>query len=109
MLTRDQFEVTCHSFTGCHPKWSWIRSDRPGYGFLTRTSHHEWKSPFDPHSYIDLEEVEIEEEDIATAQASELPSLTVHEYIVYSASFNVPAFYFTMQDSSACANLLALQ
>jgi len=42
-----------------------------------------------------------EEEDNATADAQ--PSrqpLSVQEYIVYSASFNVPAFYFTMHNTS---------
>ena len=105
MLSRDRFELGCHTFARRHSQWSWIPGDRPGYGFLTRTRHLQWKSPFNPYSHvdsIDLEEVEVEEEDIATAQASELPPLTIHEYIVYSASFNVPAFYFTMQDSSAC-------
>jgi len=109
MLSRDQFQLGCHTFTSLHPQWSWIPGDRPGYGFLTRTRYLQWKSPLDPHSYVnstDLEEVEEweEEEDIATAQASELPSLSVHEYIVFSASFSVPAFYFTMQDSSVCSD-----
>jgi ubiquitin-like-conjugating enzyme ATG10 len=104
MLSRDQFELGCHTFASRHPQWSWVPGDRPGYGFLTRTRHLRWKLPFDPYSHVDsvdLEEVEVEEEDIATVQASELPSLTGHDYIVYSASFNVPAFYFTMQNSSA--------
>jgi ubiquitin-like-conjugating enzyme ATG10 len=48
--------------------------------------------------------VEVEEEDVATVQASVPPPLTVHEYIIYSASFNVPAFYFTVHDSSECAS-----
>ena len=39
-------------------------------------------------------------DDLATAQPS--PStLVVIEYIVYAASFNVPAFYFTIHDSSS--------
>jgi len=104
MLSRDQFQLGCHTFASRHPQWSWIPGDRPGCGFLTRTRYLWWKSPFDPYSHVnstDLEGVEEEEEeDIATAQASELPSLTVHEYIVFSASFSVPAFYFTMQYSS---------
>src|SRR5258705_368952 len=106
MLSRDEFQLGCYTFASLHPQWSWVPGDRPGYGFLTRTRYLQWKSPFDPYSYVnstDLDEVE-EEEDIATAQASELPSLTVHEYIVFSASFSVPAFYFTMQDSSVCSS-----
>ena len=105
VLSRDEFELGCHIFASRHLQWSWIAGDRPGYGFLTRTRYLRWKSPFDPYSHVDsinLEEVEVEEEDIATVQTSELPSLTAQEYIVYSASFNVPAFYFTMQNSSAC-------
>jgi hypothetical protein len=109
MFSRDQFEVACNSFASRHPQWSWNPGNRPGYGFLTRTRQHRWKTPFDPYSHVDLEEVGVEEEDLATAQASEISSLTVHENIVYSASFNVPAFYFTMQDSGACTCLITIQ
>ena len=39
-------------------------------------------------------------DDSATAQPS--PSIvSVNEYIVYAASFSVPAFYFTIHDSSS--------
>lgn len=112
MLSRDQFELACHIFAARHSHWSWVSGGRPGYGYLTRTRYHRWKTPFDSFSYVDsinLEEVEVEEDDQATAQLSEPPSLIVHEYIVYSASFNVPSFYFTMQDSSACTGLIRIE
>ena len=112
MLSRDQFELACHIFASRHSHWSWISGGRPGYGFLTRTRYHRWKIPFDSFSHFDsinLEEVEVEEDDMATVQLSESPSLTVHECIVYSASFNVPAFYFTMQNSSTCPGLIIIE
>jgi hypothetical protein len=45
--------------------------------------------------------LEEEHEDNATVDAqSSRPPLSVQEYITYSASFNVPAFYFTMHNTS---------
>ena len=102
MFTRDQFEDACEAFARRHPQWSWVSGHRPGYGFLTRTTIHTCKAPLDLEAdAFDLEEeVEVFEEDSAIADPSPLSTLNVKEYIAYSASFNVPAFYFTMHDRS---------
>ncbi|KAF8974236.1 hypothetical protein BDZ97DRAFT_1639404, partial [Flammula alnicola] len=42
----------------------------------------------------------------AAAERPERSALTVHEYIVYSASFNVPAFYFTVHDTNGAPSSL---
>ena len=39
-------------------------------------------------------------DDLATAQPTPA-AVAVNEYIVYAASFSVPAFYFTIHDSSS--------
>ena len=102
MFTRDQFEDACEAFARRHAQWSWVSGHRPGYGFLTRTTIHTCKAPLDLEAdAFDLEEeVEEFEEDSAIADPSSLSTLNVKEYIAYSASFNVPAFYFTMHDRS---------
>ena len=62
-----------------------------------------------PRNVIDLEENDLEETDIpeilgSTPEAfssTEIgPGYTAIEYIVYATSYQVPAFYFTMSDSS---------
>jgi ubiquitin-like-conjugating enzyme ATG10 len=101
MFTRDQFELACQTFAIRHPRWSWVPGHRAGYGFLSRTCYHTHKIPVDLDvSISDLDEMGIEEDDSATAQDFLSPSFCVNEYIIYSASFNVPAFYFTIHDSS---------
>lgn len=45
-----------------------------------------------------------EEEDLATAAVSS-SILTCVQHIVYSVTFQVPVFYFTIHDSRACRNL----
>lgn len=100
MLSRPQFVVAASAFARCHPQWQYIDGHRPGYNYLTRTTTHFFKSPASP-GYDDLEAEDVEAEDAATATAQLPPTmLTVQEHIVYSASFNVPAFYFTAHDTS---------
>ena len=45
---------------------------------------------------------DLEPNDPSTAPSNQ-GLLTVQQYAVYSASFNVPAFYFTINDSSMLA------
>lgn len=101
MFTRDEFELACQSFAVHHPLWSWTPGHRAGYGFLSRTCYHTHKIPVDLDTTLhDLDELDIEEEDPALAQPASKSSLSVDEYIIYHASFNVPAFYFAIHDSS---------
>ena len=98
MFSRSQFEKACKAFSQCHPCWSWCDNPREGYGYLTRTTHiRNVASDLESDTFI-VDNLDID--DLATAQPS--PStVAVKEYIVYAASFNVPAFYFTLHDSSS--------
>ena len=99
MLSRLQFEVAGKAFSQCHPCWSWCDNPRIGYGYLTRTATHTRTAVPDLEGdTFTVDNLDID--DLATAQPS--PStVAVEEYIVYAASFNVPAFYFTIHDSSS--------
>ncbi|KAF8913829.1 hypothetical protein CPB84DRAFT_1840622 [Gymnopilus junonius] len=102
MFTRSQFEATCKAFSRRHSEWTWVDGHTPGYGYLTRTTSHFYKA-FNSHSRYLIHpastELENEEEDEATAQPAQ-PILTAREFVVYSASFSVPAFYFTIHDTN---------
>ncbi|KDQ64847.1 hypothetical protein JAAARDRAFT_28493 [Jaapia argillacea MUCL 33604] len=81
--------------------WSWQEHRSfPGLGFLTRqTSLHRKSeaSPADPDD--DLEDLTVEiNEDPAIMNASTNKSLACTQYVVYSPTFQVPAFYFTVHD-----------
>lgn len=56
-------------------------------------------NPTEDQLFFDEPEEELEDSATADAQ-SPRPPLSVQEYIVYSASFNVPAFYFTMHNTN---------
>jgi len=101
MLYRSQFELACKAFSQRHPCWSWCDNPRVGYGYLTRTTTHARTAITDLEGdlfIVDNHGLDID--DLATAQPSSL-TVAVNEYIVYAASFNVPAFYFTIHDSSS--------
>jgi len=112
MLSRGQFEVACKEFIAADRPdspaaeaskgWSWNEHPSvPSLGFLARTVLHFRKLqsnctdllPTD----VDTAESLTEEDDAATAVAPE--TLVSSQYVVYSASFQVPAFYFTVHDS----------
>ncbi|PPQ77264.1 hypothetical protein CVT25_010846 [Psilocybe cyanescens] len=102
MLSRSDFVLACRAFARRHPHWSWADGHRTGYGYLTRTSTHVFKIPQYPSTMLELEgedEVGLETDDPASAHPAPAP-LTVQEFIVYSASFSVPAFYFTIHDTN---------
>ena len=56
----------------------------------------------------DLGGDEPEDDDLATAQVTAC-TLNFVQFVVYSATFQVPAFYFTLHDSRACSALLLRQ
>ncbi|KAF8165420.1 hypothetical protein B0H34DRAFT_238202 [Crassisporium funariophilum] len=101
MLSRSQFALAIGFFAQRHPHWSCDDGPRTGYGFLTRTTNHVKKEAavIDDDETLLVGEGVDEVEDLASALPAR-PALTVHEYIVYSAAFNVPAFYFTVHDSN---------
>lgn len=98
MLTRPQFEQAAKVFAHRHPQWQWNSSTLPGYGYLDRTTSHFSKVHVDI-AESDLIEEDLEEERDVAAAIPPQSCFTVQEYIVYSASFMVPAFYFTIHNS----------
>ncbi|CAA7259688.1 unnamed protein product [Cyclocybe aegerita] len=95
MLSRKQFESAAQAFARRHPHWAWVPGHRPGYGYLSRTTSHFRKaSPEVEDLASDVLDVE---NDPATAHSAR-PALNVQEHILYSASFNVPAFYFNIHE-----------
>ena len=101
MFTRSKFDDACQAFQERHPQWAWVDGQRPGYGFLTRKTMHSRKPPPDLTEAVEIADIDDEPDDPSTAQPVSYSAVDVTEYIVYSASFSVPAFYFTIHGSSA--------
>jgi ubiquitin-like-conjugating enzyme ATG10 len=99
MLSRSEFELACEAFARRHSSWSWVPAQRPGYGYLTRLTAHFMTPSILEEDQLFFDQPEEDDSATADAQPSRQP-LSVQEYIVYSASFNVPAFYFTMYNTS---------
>lgn len=71
-----------------------------GFGFLSRKSTMRFDSiQGNPQDDIGLE-TDIVEEDVQTAEVTLSNMVEVSEYVVYSATYRVPAFYFTEHDTS---------
>lgn len=47
-----------------------------------------------------VHDTDFTEEDTQSVEATQLSVIEVSEYVVYSATFQVPAFYFSMHDTS---------
>lgn len=76
----------------------------PGLGYMSRTTIHSRRQPFCDTDLDDPEEARTEEDATVCYVSAQHESLTSRQYVVYSASFQVPAFYFTIHDSSTlCA------
>ncbi|KAJ2992003.1 hypothetical protein NUW54_g8041 [Trametes sanguinea] len=114
-LTRSQFEEACrryvdaHSGEQCHEVktypsgWSWHEhSYVPGLGYLARTVRLPRTTPSEAEmvNSIGLDEIAEQEDNTTASAAHEI--LTCRQYVVYSPTYAVPAFYFTLHDSSAC-------
>lgn len=110
MLSRTHFEDSSKAFARRHPQWSWTEGHHPGYGYLTRSTAHVYKSSHAPSFSPETETEdnmgsELVADDIATAHSAP-PALNVQEFIVYSAPFRVPAFYFTVHDTSVLITIV---
>ncbi|KAF9780247.1 hypothetical protein BJ322DRAFT_1012616 [Thelephora terrestris] len=98
-LTRPQFERACKLLLegddSCTP-WSWKSHQAFQHlGYLERTVSIPVKSPGNPLD--ETVEILVEEDDSAAVNSS--PNfLSWDQYIVYSPSFGVPAFYFIVWD-----------
>ncbi|KAF5387755.1 hypothetical protein D9615_000344 [Tricholomella constricta] len=117
MLTRVQFEAACKELIATERPvealngWSWNEHPSlPNLGFLSRRVFHfrtTQSTSIDsmPTDGVDLEETLFEEDEAASAIAPE--SFVSCQYVVYSATFQVPAFYFTMHDPKGAPLALA--
>lgn len=71
-----------------------------GFGYMSRTITQSSSHSFDNSSLsLELSDELMESEDDATLPQSRAPDTVSNQYVVYSATFQVPAFYFTMHDS----------
>ncbi|KAI0771465.1 hypothetical protein BD413DRAFT_475413 [Trametes elegans] len=111
-LTREQFEEACRRYVDSHSDetksgvktfssgWSWHEHPFVArLGYLSRTVVLPRTHP--PASENDGElaqTVDTTEDECVATPATEL--LTCKQYIIYSPTFEVPAFYFTLHDSS---------
>jgi len=84
--------------------WSWLeRPDFPALKCLTRTVQvqNRTNQPVLEETVLDENDFTlVEEEDESLAPST--PAMTAHtsqQYIVYSATYSVPAFYFTLHDA----------
>jgi len=115
-LTRTQFDIACKSFiekyhsddysahaaAGDCTGWSWnehpLTSD---FGYMSRTVTLSTAQDIDKsHPDLDSEHDVVEIDDNATMSNSPLTSVISNQYIVYSATFQVPTFYFTIHNSN---------
>ncbi|KAI0352700.1 hypothetical protein OH77DRAFT_1484878, partial [Trametes cingulata] len=110
-LTRAQFEDACRRYIDAHcagrhsdvktfpSGWSW--HEHPyvsGLGYLRRTVILPRSRPAEEDDASELSEPLTMNDEAASAHSGEV--LTCRQYVVYSATFEVPTFYFTLHDSS---------
>ncbi|KAG5716516.1 Ubiquitin-like-conjugating enzyme ATG10 [Termitomyces sp. T112] len=109
MLTRAEFDAACkiivnHSPLPALTGWSW--TEHPsllGFGFLSRTVHHFRR----PQSSL-TDQRHVIQEDEAEADIKDVPeTLVSQQYVVYSPTFRVPTFYFSIHDSMGSPLILA--
>jgi hypothetical protein len=76
----------------------------PAFGYMSRSVIHTWR--FQPLAIDelpldgDLDDGYHEDDAAALSMPVTHESLTAQQWIVYSTTFQVPAFYFTMHNSS---------
>ncbi|KIK65347.1 hypothetical protein GYMLUDRAFT_159271 [Collybiopsis luxurians FD-317 M1] len=91
MLTRPQFDQACKIFAESNSEWHW--NEHPSVsdlGYLSRTTTYLGKN---------VSVVDSDDNDEASAPMAR-PVLTSQQFIVFSATFQVPCFYFTMYHSN---------
>ncbi|KAI0676834.1 hypothetical protein C8Q78DRAFT_999764 [Trametes maxima] len=113
-LTRAQFEHACHRYVethSCqqsevktHPS-GWLWQEHPyvsGLGYLARTVYlprtNEPEAEAETDDATELADSGVSDDESLAASPEEL--LACKQYIVYSPTFEVPAFYFTIHGSS---------
>ncbi|KAG7449278.1 uncharacterized protein BT62DRAFT_964339 [Guyanagaster necrorhizus] len=120
MLTRPQFDIACRALVGKYAYtapspattplkgWSWHEhASINGLGYLSRRTIHTRFSCFGTDDEELYREEYEEQQDESTATAVPDATLVCQQYIVYSATYQVPAFYFTMHDCNGSPLALA--
>lgn len=98
MLSRSHFDSACKALV--QPgNWEWV--DKYPYGYLTRCKNYRRNSASIAEDPELGEEAELEDDE-ATAHPASSGSGDVisQQYVVYSPGFQVPAFYFTVHNTS---------
>ena len=92
--TRPLFETACKAFVQHRHDWAWVEHPvLPGLGYMYRTTPLQRRS------------VDGDPSEPADDPAAAMPGpdhITCHQSVVFSATFQVPTFYFSVYDSSAC-------
>ncbi|KAJ3572463.1 hypothetical protein NP233_g3056 [Leucocoprinus birnbaumii] len=116
MLTRPQFDAACNALIARYAEspsdsvaispmkgWTWNEhTEYPNFGYLGRTVNV-FRRPENlaQHSDDCPAEGAIEEVDPTVLETNPtLESFVCQQYIVFSSTFRVPAFYFLLFDSS---------
>ncbi|KAJ7937126.1 hypothetical protein B0H13DRAFT_1944331, partial [Mycena leptocephala] len=95
MLLRSEFCAAADAFIVSHRDKDWTWHDHhSGYGYMARSCQYTRRDAAEDDD-VDVSDAG----DDATA-ATPAETLTCKQYIVYSATFQVPAFYFTLHDAS---------
>ncbi|KAI0049611.1 hypothetical protein FA95DRAFT_1537896 [Auriscalpium vulgare] len=113
-LTRSQFQQACKAFIAKYSRstssdfiegrlhgWSWAEHPTaPGFGFMSRLVLLSWS---DTASEPDLDAGEVGVAEVTDDAARSLPvsseALTCYQTVVFSPTYQVPAFYFQIHDS----------
>ncbi|OBZ71800.1 hypothetical protein A0H81_08297 [Grifola frondosa] len=117
-LTRTQFDKACklfvafcsddaaHAFPrGSSCGWAWKEHvSLPGLGFLSRSILLSRNSGNTLNGEVEgQDDIGLATSDDSEACSPSADLLTSHQSVVYSPTFQVPTFYFTLHDTSACA------
>ncbi|KAF9469125.1 hypothetical protein BDZ94DRAFT_1317663 [Collybia nuda] len=119
MLTRPQFDAAC---TALISKYSNLKDDSPavhalqdwswnehrkisGFGFMSRTVIYTRRSKTASTDDLCVDEFEeaFPDDDDANLSTPSIPEISIlQQYVVLSATFCVPTFYFSLHDSTGC-------
>ncbi|KAF8236619.1 hypothetical protein L208DRAFT_1390365, partial [Tricholoma matsutake] len=117
MLTRSQFDAACKQFivkyatyadylpvTDALKNWVWNEHlSMLGFGYMSRSVIHTWRSQPLARDELSLDS-DLDDRCPDDAFALSMPvtheSIITQQWVVYSATFHVPAFYFTMHNST---------
>ncbi|KAG0709549.1 hypothetical protein DFH29DRAFT_884663 [Suillus ampliporus] len=118
-FTRQQFDEACQEFIHIHQSvsstyearlagWSWKEHHTlPSFGYMHRSITLNWRQPASVDASLDIEDSLDVVDDSTAASHGSRNSLTCQQYVVLSATFRVPAFYFSVHGSSGSPLQLA--